>query len=206
NQRGLAPILVGGSGFYIEALLNPLPDLPPSDPELRRQLAGQPSESLLSELHRLDLETFNRIDQHNRRRVERAVEIIRLTGKPFSAYRRSNPAGAKFRGLLLTRPRQQLHHRIDQRVRWMLENGAIQEVASAGDLSPTAAQMIGVPEIREFLLEAISFEDCLQTIQAATRQYARRQITWFKKQPFVPIDAETSIDDAVAFLREGATA
>jgi tRNA dimethylallyltransferase len=206
NQRGLAPILVGGSGFYIEALLNPLPDLPPSDPEVRRQLAGQALEALLLELQRSDLVTFDRIDQHNRRRVERALEVIRMTGKPFSAYRRSNPNEAKFRGLLLTRPREQLHNRIDQRVRWMLENGAIQEVASAGDLSPTAAEMIGVPEIREFLLEAISFEDCLQTIQAATRQYARRQLTWFKKQPFVPIDAETSIDDAVAFFREGATA
>jgi tRNA dimethylallyltransferase len=204
NRRGLAPILVGGSGFYIEAVLNPLPDLPPIDQEIRSQLAKQPLEALLSELRGSDPETFNRIDQHNRRRIERALEVIRMTGKPFSAYGRSKIAEAKFRGLLLTRPREELHHRIDQRVRWMLENGAIQEVASAGILSPTAAQMIGVPEIRKFLLREISFEECLQTIQAATRQYAKRQITWFKKQPFVSIDAETPSDDAVAFFREKA--
>jgi tRNA dimethylallyltransferase len=205
NRRGLAPILVGGSGFYIEAILNPLPELPPIDPEIRRHLAGQPLETLLSELQRSDPETFNRIDRHNRRRIERALEVIRMTGQPFSTHGRSNMAEAKFRGLLLTRPREQLHHRIDQRVQWMLENGAIQEVASAGSLSPTAAQMIGVPEIRKFLLKEISFEECLQKIQAATRQYAKRQITWFKKRSFVAIDAEMPFDDAVGFFREGAT-
>jgi tRNA A37 N6-isopentenylltransferase MiaA len=62
--------------------------------------------------------------------------------------------------------------------------------------------MIGIPEIRKFLRQEISFEECIETIQAATRQYAKRQITWFKKQPFLPVNAEATIDEAVAFFRK----
>jgi len=83
----------------------------------------------------------------------------------------------------------------------MLENGAIQEVASATGLSTTAAQMIGVPEIQKFLSQESSLEECTRAIQAATRQYAKRQTTWFKKQPFSPFDAERSIEEAVEFFR-----
>jgi tRNA dimethylallyltransferase len=201
NQRGLTPIVVGGSGFYIAALLNPLPDLPPSDPDIRNDLGKQPLKALLSELQSSDPETFDRIDQHNRRRVERALEVIRMTGKPFSSYRASKIVQNTLPGMVLTRPRKQLHQRIEHRVRWMLENGAIQEVATVGELSSTAAQMIGVPEIRKLLRQEISSEECIQTVQAATRQYAKRQITWFKKQPFVQFDAEAPVAEAVEFFR-----
>ena len=83
----------------------------------------------------------------------------------------------------------------------MLENGAIEEVASATEMSLTAAQMIGVPEIRKFLAKEISLEECLRMVQSATRQYAKRQITWFKKQPFLAFDAEGSVQEAVEFFR-----
>ncbi|MBV8278441.1 MAG: tRNA (adenosine(37)-N6)-dimethylallyltransferase MiaA [Verrucomicrobia bacterium] len=203
NSRGVVPLLVGGSGFYIEALLNPLPELPSGDPELRAQLSAEPLDSLLSELKERDPDAFEEIDQRNRRRIERAIEIIRLTGKPFSGYRRSNTAGNQVTGLLLSRTRAELHSRINERVRWMLENGAIEEVASVSNaLSPTAAQMIGVPEIRKFLAKEISLDECIQTIQAATRQYAKRQITWFKRQPFAPFDAQGSVEEAVEFFRK----
>jgi len=82
----------------------------------------------------------------------------------------------------------------------MLENGAVQEVASAGELSPTAAQMIGVPEIRQFLRQEISLDECTQAMQAATRQYAKRQVTWFKKQLFEPFDAGAPLEEAVEFF------
>ncbi|MBV9733687.1 MAG: tRNA (adenosine(37)-N6)-dimethylallyltransferase MiaA [Verrucomicrobia bacterium] len=200
NLRGLVPLVVGGSGFYINTLITPLPDLPGSDPELRAQLSGEPLDSLLSELNERDPEAFHEIDRSNRRRVERAIEVIRLTGEPFSSYRRSTPAEHQFPGLVLTRPRVDLHRRINERVQWMLENGAIEEVASASDLSLTAAQMIGVPEIRRFLAKEISLEECARTVQAATRQYAKRQITWFKRQPFLPFDAEESVQKAVEFF------
>jgi tRNA dimethylallyltransferase len=201
NRQGMIPLVVGGSGFYIETLVNPLAELPGGDPDLRVQLSAEPLDSLLSELKERDPEAFEEIDQRNRRRIERAVEIIRLTGKPFSAYRRSN-RGKRFPGLVLTRPRAELHRRINERVQWMLENGAIKEVASAANaLSKTAAQMIGVPEIQRLLAKEISLEECVRRIQAATRQYAKRQITWFKKQPFLSFDAEGSVHEAVEVFR-----
>lgn len=201
NQRGVVPLLVGGSGFYIEALLNPLPELPSGDSDLRSRLANESLSSLLSELKERDPEAFEKIDQQNRRRIERAIEVIRLTGKPFSAFRRLTPFGGHIPGLVLTRSRTDLHRRIKERVHWMLENGAIQEVASASALSPTATQMIGVHEIQQFLRQEISLAECTEAIQVATRQYARRQITWFKRQPFVPFDAEATVREAVEFFK-----
>jgi tRNA dimethylallyltransferase len=202
NRQGMVPLVVGGSGFYIDSLITPLPGLPSGDPDLRAKLSVEPLDSLLSELKERDPEAFDGIDRRNRRRVERAVEVIRLTGKPFSTYRRSNVAERQFPGLVLTRPRTELHRRINERVRWMLENGAIEEVASASNLSPTAAQMIGIAEIRSFLAKEISLAECTRTVEAATRQYAKRQITWFKKQPFVQFDAESSVQEAVDFFRQ----
>ncbi|HEX4201105.1 MAG TPA: tRNA (adenosine(37)-N6)-dimethylallyltransferase MiaA [Chthoniobacterales bacterium] len=201
NGRGLVPLVVGGSGFYIATLLNPLPQLPAGDSELRSQLSQAPLEVLLSELEERDPEAFRGIDRQNRRRIERAIEVIRLTGKQFSSYRRPNSPGPQVPGLILTRPRIELHRRINERVQWMLENGAIQEVASASELSATAAQMIGVPEIQKFLSQESSLEECTLAIQAATRQYAKRQTTWFKKQPFAPFAAQRSIEEAVEFFR-----
>ena len=201
NQQEVVPLLVGGSGFYIEALLNPLPELPSGDSDLRDQLANESLSSLLSELKERDPAALEKIDQHNRRRVERAIEIIRLTGKPFSSFRRSNPASGQIPGLVLTRPRTELHRRINERVQRMLENGAVQEVASANELSSTAAQMIGIPEIRQFLRQEISLDECTQAMQTATRQYAKRQMTWFKKQPFVPFDAAGPVEEAVEFFK-----
>ena len=202
NRKGLVPLVVGGSGFYIEALLNPLADLPPSDPLIRSQMAIEPLDSLLTELERRDPVAFGEIDQRNRRRIERAIEVIRLTGKPFSAYRRPRINDSQLSGLVLSRPRPDLHLRINQRVRWMLKNGAIKEVSSAGELSMTAGQMIGVTEINRFLSKEISFEECVQLVQAATRQYAKRQITWFKSMPFTAFSTEGLPGDAVQFYRE----
>jgi tRNA dimethylallyltransferase len=202
NQKGLVPLVVGGSGFYIDALLSPLSDLPPSDQLLRDQLAKEPLDALLAELKRRDPLAFAEIDRQNRRRIERAIEVIRLTGKPFSGYRRPPASDRQDLGLILSRPRPDLHLRIDQRVRWMLENGAIEEVASASELSMTARQMIGISEISRFLSKEISFHECVRLIQAATRQYAKRQITWFKTGPFTAFPAEGSASDAVQFYRE----
>jgi tRNA dimethylallyltransferase len=202
NRRGVIPLLVGGSGFYIEALVNPLPGLPSGDPDLRKRMSAEPLDALLSELRKRDPEAFEKIDRQNRRRVERAIEVIRLTDKPFSAYRRLRISDGQLSGLVLNRTKPDLHLRINQRVRWMLENGAIDEVGSAGQLSMTARQMIGVTEITRFLSKEISFEECVELIQAATRQYAKRQITWFKTRPFTIFPGEGSASDAARFYRE----
>jgi tRNA dimethylallyltransferase len=202
NQAGLVPLVVGGAGFYVDALLNPLADLPPGDPLLRSELAKEPLDLLLTELECRDPETFGQIDQKNRRRVERAIEVIRLTGRRFSSYRRPQISGSQLPGLVLTRPKSELHQRIDERAHWMLESGAIEEVASAGELSLTARQMIGVSEISRFLSKEISLEKCARLIQIGTRQYAKRQMTWFRARPFTSFPADGSAWDAVQFYHE----
>jgi tRNA dimethylallyltransferase len=84
----------------------------------------------------------------------------------------------------------------------MLTHGAIEEVASAPELSPTASQMIGIRQIQQFLRREISEEECAQLIQAATRQYAKRQTTWFKRQGFTPFDAKASAAAAADFFKK----
>jgi tRNA dimethylallyltransferase len=200
NRQGLIPLVVGGSGFYIDSLLKPLPALPRADPDLRVRLANEPVEALLLELQRTDPVAYATIDRRNRRRVQRAIEVIRSTGRAFSSFQREVTPDVP--GLLLNRERSDLNTRVNERVRWMLTHGAIEEVASAPELSPTASQMIGIRQIQRFLRRELSEEECAQSIQAATRQYAKRQITWFKRQGFSPFDAEGSADDAADFFKK----
>ena len=201
NRHGLIPLVVGGSGFYIDSLLKPLPALPPADPDLRARLANEPVEALLLELQGTDPVAYATIDRRNRRRVQRAIEVIRSTGRPFSSFQREVTSDVP--GLLLNRERLDLHTRVNERVRWMLTHGAIEEVVSAPELSPTASQMIGIGQIQQFLRREISEEECAQLIQAATRQYAKRQITWFKRLGFSPFNAAGSADDAADFFKSG---
>jgi tRNA dimethylallyltransferase len=200
NCQGLIPLVVGGSGFYIDSLLRPLPGLPSVDSDLRTRLAGEPLASLLVELQDTDPVAYAAIDRRNRRRVQRAIEVIRTTGQRFSALQRELKSQAP--GLLLNRERSDLHARINERVRWMLARGAIQEVASAPELSPTASRMIGISQIQQLLRKEISEEECAQLIQTATRQYAKRQTTWFKRTGFIPFNAEGSADDAADFFKK----
>jgi tRNA dimethylallyltransferase len=200
NRQGLIPLVVGGSGFYIDSLLKPLPALSPADPDLRTRLANEPVEALLRELESTDPVAYATIDRRNRRRVQRAIEVIRSTGRPFSAFQRE--VASDVPGLLLNRERSDLHTRINERVRWMLTHGAIEEVVSAPELSPTASQMIGIRQIQQFLRREISEEECAQLIQAATRRYAKRQTTWFKQQGFTLFDAEASADAAADFFKK----
>jgi tRNA dimethylallyltransferase len=199
NRQGLIPLVVGGSGFYIDSLLKPLPALPLADPDLRARLASEPVEALLLELQGTDPAAYATIDRRNRRRVQRAIEVIRSTGRPFSSFQREVTSDVP--GLLLNRERSDLHTRVNERVRWMLNHGAIEEVATAPELSATASQMIGIRQIQQFLRRELSEEECIQLIQAATRHYAKRQITWFKRQGFSPFNAESSADDAADFFK-----
>src|SRR4051794_27154139 len=130
QERGRVPVLCGGTGLYFQALWHGLGQAPPADADLRRALDQLSLTGLLSELQETDPETFSRIDRCNRRRVVRAVEVIRLSGKPFStqraAWRRNSPEGTVAFGLELARP--ELYERIDKRVDQMFEAGLIEEV------------------------------------------------------------------------------
>lgn len=202
NRGGQIPLVVGGTGFYLKALTHTLPELPARNADLRRELASIPLPSLLEELRRLDPQSFERIDRHNRRRVERALEVCRLTGRPFSSF--ENPvSGAKFIALWLDRPRDELYARIGARVDRMLASGAVEEVAAAGPIGVTASQMIGIAEIRQYLCNEITLAQCAEAMKQATRQYAKRQLTWFRAQPYTAISPDLPLSDIVQ-LYQGA--
>ena len=202
NRSGQVPLVVGGTGFYLRALTHPLPDLPARNADLRNEFASTPLPSLLEELRRLDPLSFERIDRYNRRRVERALEVCRLTGRPFSSF--DNPVSeAKLVALWLNWPRDELYARIDARVDRMLAAGAIEEVATAGPIGVTASRMIGIAEIRQYLSNEITLAQCAEAMKQATRQYAKRQLTWFRAQPYTPIAPDLPLSDVIELYQEG---
>ena len=205
NSRGTLAIVVGGSGLYIKALTHGLAPLPESDPELREKLNAMSLDNLRSQLGKLDPGMARKIDLKNRRRVVRALEICLVTGKPASEVLAgvglSAVASAKVddsgkpgspipaTGVFVFRDRKELYERINQRVEMMFECGVIEEARTTGTTSRTASQMIGLREIRQLLDGKISRLQCIAGIQQATRRYAKRQLTWFRRQTnFLPLN------------------
>jgi tRNA dimethylallyltransferase len=195
SSRGKVAIVVGGSGLYVNALTHGLAPLPEADPNLREKLNAMSSDELLSQLAKLDPGTTRKIDLKNRRRVVRTLEICLLTGRPASevvaGVGDSGRPGSSIpaTGVFLFRDRQELYERINQRVQAMFERGVIEQVRVAGAISATASQMIGLREIHELLEGRISLPQCVAEIQQATRRYAKRQLTWFRRQTnFLPLN------------------
>lgn len=192
RARGRLPIVVGGTGLYVRALMRGLADLPAADAGLRRRLSARTLKDLQSQLAELDPEGARTIDGQNPRRVVRALEVCLLTGRPFSSFREqwAGEPNEEFRGVLLVRGREDLHGRIDARVEGMFRAGVVEEVASCGEIGATAQQALGRREIQALLDERMSREECIAAIQRGSRRYAKRQMTWFRKEPsLAPISA-----------------
>ena len=194
RSRGEPAIVVGGSGLYLKALTHGLASLPKVDPELRAQLNSLNISELRSRLIDLDPEAARKIDLKNKRRLVRAVELCLLSGKPVLAQRtqwevvagiadpgRPGPT-IPAAGVFVFRDREDLYQRINRRVEAMFECGVIEEVRATGAMSETASKMIGLKEIRELLAGKMSILQCVAAIQQATRRYAKRQLTWFRRQ------------------------
>jgi tRNA dimethylallyltransferase len=191
NSRGKLAIVVGGSGLYIKALTHGLAPLPQSDPQLRAKLNATSLDQLRSQLVEVDPETARKIDFKNRRRVVRALEICLLTGKPASAQRGLGRVSCaqSAKGVFVFRDRNSLYNRINQRVEAIFERGVMEEVRAAPVTSATASQMIGLREIRQVLEGTKSLPQCIAEIQQSTRRYAKRQLTWFRRQTsFSPLN------------------
>ncbi len=203
HRRGRIALVVGGTGMYLRALTRGLADLPPADAQVRAQLEAQSSDELQMQLERLDPTAFSRIDLKNRRRLIRALEVCILTGKPFSSSQSNwNENFSHLRGVLLERSRPELYKRINQRVESMFASGVLAETAGAGEVGATAAQTLGLREIHAVLRGELQQQEAIQLIQQATRQYAKRQATWFRREPWL-ISIELS---ATATLEEQRTA
>jgi tRNA dimethylallyltransferase len=200
NSRGKVAIIVGGSGLYVKALSHGLTSVPEADPTLREKLYARSLDELRTELAKLDPQAAREIDMKNRRRLVRALEICLLTGKPSSAQRKQwSVAGVAdsgrpessipTTGVFVFRDREELYQRINQRVKAMFEQGVIEEVRASGATGATASQMIGLRQIRELLDGKMSLSQCIAEIQQATRRYAKRQLTWFRRQTnFLPLN------------------
>lgn len=185
-SRGKRALLVGGTGQYVWALLEGwrVPRVPP-EPELRRELESRTAEELLRELRRVDPETAARIEPRNARRLVRALEVYRATGKPLSFWRTKAPPDFDSLIIGLRLPRAELYRRIDERVEAMVRAGLIDEVGAllATGYSRELPSMtgIGYREVCEHLAGEIGLEQVAERIKLATHRFARHQNSWFKQ-------------------------
>jgi tRNA dimethylallyltransferase len=199
-QRGKLPIVVGGSGLYIKALTHGLTPLP-SDAALRARLAHLSAGERVHWLLHRDPAAALTVNLKNDRYVTRALEICLLTGKPQSTLRQEwSHASPSFRGMLLAWPRETLAVRINERVLQMVKHGLVAEIQSLGSLSQTAVKAIGVHEIQAHLRGECTLEEAIAAIQLATRQYARRQGKWFRREKefhTVQVNSTTRMEELV---------
>jgi tRNA dimethylallyltransferase len=211
-ERGKIPILVGGTGLYLRAFEYGLfsIEVPKEIRGTLRKRADQDLSSLYEELKRLDPEYAQKISPKDKVRITRALEVIYASGKPISYFHKENPFFGKKRynlikiGLIL--PRKELYEKINLRVIKMIEKGWIEEVKNllekgySPELKPFKA--IGYKYIIQYLQGKISLERAIELIQRDTRRYAKRQLTWFKKEPdiywFNPDEKERILN----FLKE----
>lgn len=196
ESRGRTAVFVGGTGLYLRSLLRGVQTGPPGDPELRRRLheeaAVSGGEALLSRLRDVDPETAGRLHANDIRRIIRAFEVAELTGRPMSAFRQHSvlPAACRMTQVYWLHPdRQVLRDRINRRTELMIKAGWLEETRRLlTDLRPpgrTASQAVGYRELISLLRSShepsVSVpEETIDRIRAATRQLAKRQLTWFR--------------------------
>ena len=201
NQSGLVPLVVGGTGFYLHALDRSLPSLPPASQSLRAELELRSAPDLLDELAFRDPVAFGRIDRQNRRRVIRALEVCIVSGRPFSSFDTDSLPDPAIPRIFLERPRATLNEQINRRVAQMFAHGVVKEVAGVKAIGKTASKAIGFSLIRSFLAGQIDENTCRELICQQTRQYAKRQMTWFRRQPYEFVAAESSVDRLIETFR-----
>jgi len=177
------PIFCGGTGLYFQAWQQGLGASPGGEPKLRSELEGLETEALLQELQRKDPETHAKIDRRNRRRIVRAVEVIRLTQKPFSEQRAEWSGKAPENFFVLAREREDLRKRINVRVDAMFKTGLVAETCSlrsALEANAVARQALGYRQVIEHLQGERDLPDTVARVKSRTWQFARRQMTWFR--------------------------
>jgi tRNA dimethylallyltransferase len=212
QSRGRLPILCGGTGLYFKAFLEGLGQAPPADAALRAALTATPVPDLLRELAERDPVTYERIDRQNPRRVIRAIEVIRLTGLSFSTQRSnwhlSPPAPRpSSRSFGLARSTSDLRQRIDARVDAMFGRGWVAETEALLQRglaeNKTAMQALGYRQIVEHLRGERSLPATIELVKARTRQFAKRQMTWFRRQlplTWINLEPHASAEAVVSMI------
>lgn len=178
-------ILTGGTGLYISSITDGLSSLPAGDPVLREELMKKDIEELYNELAAVDPQAALDIHKNNRRRVERALEVFKLTGEKFSVLAKKNIKGNNYSFLkvALERNRDVLYERINMRVDIMVEKGLLEEVRKLyekyGD-NLRKINIIGYTQLIDYFNNNCTFEEAVENIKRDSRRYAKRQFTWFK--------------------------
>ncbi len=202
HEAGRIPIVVGGTGLYMRTLLDGIAPIPEIDPHIRATVRALPVAAAYDALRLEDAEAAGRLAPADTTRVARALEVVRATGRSLKDWQaeRVGGVGADVRviPLVLLPPRDWLMARCDARFAAMMAQGAVDEVSAllARALDPALPVMraIGVREIAAMLAGALSAQDAVSAAQLATRQYAKRQYTWFKNQsPVAWPRAETTL-------------
>jgi tRNA dimethylallyltransferase len=220
HASGRLPILVGGTGLYLRTLLDGIAPVPPIDPAVREQVRALAVADAFAALLTEDAGAAARLRPSDTTRVQRALEVVRSTGKPLSEWQKQRTGGiggeVELRPLLLLPPREWLYGRCDRRFEEMLSEEGFAEVSAllARGLDPALPVMraIGVREVAAFLSGALSREQALEAGRTATRHYAKRQYTWFANQPpsawprFRDVPEGAGFDEALGLLLRPAIA
>lgn len=183
-------LMAGGSMMYIDAVCNGIDDIPTVDDETRetmkRRLKAEGLEALVEELRHLDPEHWEIVDRQNPRRVVHALEICHMTGKTYTSFRKAEKKQRPFRivKIGLNREREELYARINQRVDAMMQQGLLKEAEGLYlHRSLNALNTVGYKELFEFFDGRWPLEEAIERIKGNTRRYARKQLTWFKRDP-----------------------
>lgn len=204
--RGKVPVLVGGTGFWLQALIDNF-DLTQTaaDPELREELETKGLEELTEILRKLDPDSIESMDLKNKRKIVRAIEVSKVTGKPFSQQQRKGEVVYEVFQIGIAVEREVLAERISTRVDQMLAEGLIEEVKGLqAQYGCEAASMtgIGYQSFCKFLKGEMTQEEALEEMKKESRQYAKRQMTWFRRDDRINwiTDREKGIGLATSFI------
>ena len=200
-------VAVGGSGLYIKALCEGMDDLPDAEPALReellKRLETEGLESLVEQLRELDEVYYNEVDRCNPQRVLRAVEVCLTTGQPYSSLRKG---GSKQRDFEIIKvgvdyPREELYERINRRVDMMMAEGLENEArAMLPHRHLNALQTVGFSELFDYFDGTISKEEAVELIKRNSRRYAKRQMTWFRRDKEIKWFTKPNPEEVIAYI------
>ncbi len=207
-------VMVGGSGLYVKAVTEGLDDFPEVDPkireELNKELETSGIEPLQEKLKKLDLEYFSEVDKENPHRLIRALEICIGTGKPYSGFRNQKKKSRDFKTISigLTAERKDIYDRINRRVDLMMQEGLLEEAEKLiFKKHLNALNTVGYKELFQHLEGTWSLEEAVSEIKKNTRRFAKRQLTWFRKDPEIHwFDHSTPSKEIIDFLQEKTSA
>lgn len=211
TDKEVVALLTGGSMMYIDAVCNGIDDIPTVDDKTRewmkQRLATEGLSALVEELKRLDPEHWALVDRNNPRRVVHALEICHMTGKTYTSFRKNEKKQRPFDIIKIgvNRPREELYERINHRVEEMIANGMVEEARKMYPMRElNALNTVGCKELFEHFDGTTTLEEAIYKIQSNTRRYARKQLTWFKRDETIQwfsLDKD-AIESIIDYCRE----